>query len=345
MNSFKTKTKKNTSGCFFVLVAAFIVIGVFVFLSIIFPLPEAVALLLAVIVAIGLTIKWLGIPSKRAMLQTVLLLVVGFFVLRIGLSFLNSLIPITNQGFVPEEGVTKSIQLIDNDSVMVYASNRVWQDNHGVDYKASLTVRARDYNKLHNHLKDYKYIESANFWGSLYNHLDRKDGPALDLVVAEFARINKEKNLNQMEFAEMVVSCIQDIPYSLVFSEKCLAANNYEDSIKQVLLDCPDCCVGNIAYGIQNPVSFLQSLKGDCDTRTVLIFSILKQFNYDVAILNSDFYRHSILGINIPAKGEHKIYKGKKYKVWETTAKYFEAGELPYSFNNMTHWNVVLTSK
>jgi hypothetical protein len=148
-----------------------------------------------------------------------------------------------------------------------------------------------------------------------------------------------------MEFAEMVVTCIQDIPYSFVFQSDCLPAENYEKSIKNILNNCPDCCIGNVLYGIQNPVSFIQNLKGDCDTRTVLIYSILKHFNYDVAILNSEFYRHSILGLNLPKSGLSKIYKGKKYVLWETTAKYYSAGDLPSGFNDLQHWNVVLTSK
>lgn len=341
----KPKPTKKTGGCFFVLVGVFIVIGVFLFISIVFSLPEILALIIAIVVAAGLTIKWLGLPSKRSLFLTSIFLILGFVALRLGLSFLNGLIPVSDHRFIPEEGVSKSMKFIKNDSVLVYASNRVWQDNYGSNYKASIAVRAIDYNRLHNHIDDFPFTDAPNFWGKLYNYIDKKDGPALDLVVAEFARINKEQNLNQMEFAEMVVSCVQDIPYSLVFSEECLPAKNYEDSIKQVLIDCPDCCIGNVTYGIQNPVSFLQNLKGDCDTRTVLIYSILKQFNYDVAILNSDFYRHSILGVNLPSKGAYKTYNGKKYKVWETTAKYFEAGELPYTFNNMTHWNVVLTSK
>lgn len=148
-----------------------------------------------------------------------------------------------------------------------------------------------------------------------------------------------------MEFAEMVVSCIQDIPYAYIFQDKCLPADQYESSIRTLLERCPECCMGNIMYGIQNPVSFMQNLKGDCDTRTVMIYCVLKHFGYDVAILNSDFYRHSILGINLPASGHNKIYNGKKYMLWETTAKYFPIGNLPSTYNDISHWNVVLTSK
>lgn len=339
------ETKTKPGGCFFVLVGIFLTIGIFIFLTVVLDLPEFITGIAALIGAGFLTVKWLGVPSGRSLLQVASFLIVGIVLFRVGVSFLTSFSFNPDLQFIPEEGVSKKMKFIETDSILVYESNRAWKDNSGSAYKANLTVRDSDFKMLYGHLNTYPYTDIPNFWGKLYNYIDRKDSPSLDLVVNEFARIGKEKNLNQMEFADMVVTCVQDIPYSLVFQEACMPASTYEDSIKQVLLDCPDCCIGNVAYGIQNPVSFLQNLKGDCDTRTVLIYSILKQFDYDVAILNSDFYRHSIIGINLPSKGAHKIYQGKKYKVWETTSKYFEAGELPHTFNNLTYWNVVLTSK
>ncbi len=340
-----TEIKKNTGGCFFTLVGFFLTIGLFIFLRVVFSLPETIALIGAIIAAGVLTSKWLGTPSGKSLIQIAVFIVIGITVFRVGVSFLTSLSSNPDHQFIPEEGVSQTMKFIETDSVLVYESSRAWKDNNGSSYSAELAVRDKDFKTLYRHIDNYPYTDIPNFWGKLYKYIDRTDSPSLDLVVKEFARIGKEKGLNQMQFADMVVTCIQDIPYSLVFQEACMPASNYEDSIKQVLLDCPECCIGNVAYGIQNPVSFLQNLKGDCDTRTILIYSILKHFDYDVAILNSDFYRHSIIGINIPAKGSHKIYQGKKYKVWETTSKYFEAGELPYSFNNLTHWNVVLTSK
>lgn len=58
----------------------------------------------------------------------------------------------------------------------------------------------------------------------------------------------------------------------------------------------------------------------------VLIYFILKYFNYDVVILNSMFYRYFIIGINIFVMGLFKIYYGKKYVVWEIIVKYYIVG-------------------
>ncbi len=50
--------------------------------------------------------------------------------------------------------------------------------------------------------------------------------------------------------------------------------------------------------GVYAPVEFVSNLRADCDTRTVMIYTLLSRFNYDVAILNSEKYRHSVLGLN-----------------------------------------------
>ncbi|HIB46912.1 MAG TPA: hypothetical protein EYN07_02195 [Flavobacteriaceae bacterium] len=278
---------------------------------------------------------------------------IGMFVAILFLALFSFLISAVTNGwerthtesFNNSEAMARGTMVVGLDTIQVYRSNRIWNDNYGKNYTASLTIREQDYLALYKHLEGYRARSNANFWGDLYDYIDRTDTPKLDLVLNAFAEIQREQQLDQMEFAEMVVSCIQDIPYAFVFEAACMPAKNYEYSIRKVLEECPACCVGGVKFGVQNPLSFLQSLKGDCDSRTVLIYSILKHFDYDVAILNSDFYRHSILGINLPASGTYKTHYGKRYVLWETTAKYFKAGDLPANFNDVTHWNVVLTSK
>ena len=341
------KKKKSGEGCLWIFLAfifTLIPFGVLQFLG----TPEIVSFVLSLLIGVFITYKLLGKPLTAGIIRSLLLLLFVFYILKtIGGFFIDNVrmeYP-KEEPFKIEESVTKSSIIENKDTVSVYTSNRYWRDNFGNDYSGALTIREPDYLRLKNHTATYNPPSSYNFWGDLYDYIDNKDTPSLDLVMKTFSKINKEKGLNQMEFAEMVVSCIQDIPYALVFQGECLPAHNYEESIKDVLVKCPSCCIGNIPYGVQTPVSFLQNLKGDCDTRTLLIYGILKHFNYDVAILNSEFYRHSILGLNLPSSGLYKIYRGKKYMLWETTGKHFKVGYLSPGFNDVTHWDVVLTSK
>lgn len=339
--------KKEDSGCLWIFALLFLTLFTFIGLHQLIGLSTPISISIGVIIAAIITYRWLGIPNFISFLKNIGVIILIIAGLRFAGNLVISFTKTTPHAehFMKEEGVLKSQLVIENDTIPTYTSHRVWKDNYGHNYRGDLTIREQDFLDLHHHLAQYKTNSNKNFWGGLYEYLESTDGPKLDLVMQTFERLHAEKKLNQMEFAEMVVSCIQDIPYSFVFQNDCLPAENYEHAIRRVLEDCPSCCLGNVPFGIQNSLSFLQNLKGDCDTRTVLIYSILKHFNYDVAILNSTFYRHSIIGLNIPASGLVKLHKGKKYVVWETTAKYYEAGALPGNFNDITHWEVVLTSK
>ena len=230
-----------------------------------------------------------------------------------------------------------------NDSTEVFSHTRKWKDYIGKSYVGEFNIRKQDYydsKEFHQNLN----LPKSNSWKDLYKKITVADKPKLDLILKEFYYLHKGHQLNQREFAEMVVSFVQDIPYALVFQQECLEANAYKDEIRQTLEECPDCCIGNQKYGIQTPVEFLSNLKGDCDTRTMLIFTILKHFGYDVAILNSDFYLHSVIGIALPATGTYKSHYGKRYYFWETTNKYYKIGEIPKHLSNTAHWYVVLTN-
>ncbi len=340
-------SKQKSNGCLWIFLFGVLSLFGWIFLEVVLKIPNKPAAILALVLAAFLTYKWLGKPTLKGIVTNLIIISVLFYGFKLlGTFFLDTLeIEYEDTNFKKEEGVSIQTIVENTDTVSVFTSHRIWKDNYGNDYFGDLMVRESDFHSLKNHVQNFKPRGNGNFWGDLYEHIEQKDGPALDLVMQTFQNIHSEKRLNQMEFAEMVVSCIQDIPYSFIFQDECLEAENYEHSIRKILEDCPECCMGNVPYGIQNPVAFLQNLKGDCDTRTVIIYSILKHFEYDVAILNSSHYRHSILGINLPATGLTKVYRGKKYAVWETTAKYYEAGTLPSNFDDISYWDVILTSK
>ena len=88
----------------------------------------------------------------------------------------------------------------------------------------------------------------------------------------------------------------------------------------------------------------MATLAGDCDTRTLLLFTILYHYDYDVAMLTSELYKHSIIGIHLPINGISKKLNGKRYVVWETTNKGIPPGIIPREIADMRFWNVSLMS-
>ena len=239
-----------------------------------------------------------------------------------------------------EEKVQKT-QL--QDSTILISHKRIWRDYDNNQYQGYLSVLESDYiaSSKHRNLINYNLYNDYQ-WSLLYNSLIANDKSKLDYVYATFDSISRSNHFNKKQFAEMVVTCIQDIPYALVMQHDCNKNTYEEDFIKDQLNKCPKCCISDIKYGIQTPVEFTANLKGDCDTRAVMLFTILSKFGYDVAVLGSLSYKHSIIAINLPYGGTYKIIRGKKYYVWETTASGFEPGILDPKTSNMDLWNVHL---
>ena len=161
-------------------------------------------------------------------------------------------------------------------------------------------------------------------------------------VFEMFDEIRMDKGLNQREFAEAIVTSIQSIPYTLIMPVPC-----YNDILRTQNdgFDYDEECVGNVRFGFFSPAEFIAHLKGDCDTRTLLAYSILQHFGFDVVILNSNYYKHSMLGINLPDPGEYKMFRGRKYIVWETTSRGMPMGHISYQWDNLSLWRVVLSKE
>ena len=98
-------------------------------------------------------------------------------------------------------------------------------------------------------------------------------------------------------------------------------------------------------FGINTPIEFMSNLMGDCDSRTLLIYTILEHYNYDVVILSSEHYLHSMIGINLPIDGSYYESNNRKYIFWETTSPGLEPGILPQQFSNLNFWRISLKSK
>lgn len=178
-------------------------------------------------------------------------------------------------------------------------------------------------------LGQYDYL-----WSRVYEVLAEDGVGQLDFLVDSIQNISASKGLSTIELAELVVTFVQDIPYRYVIPSDCDA---YETN------GTP--CVGRIPYGILSPYEFLHTLYGDCDTRAVLIYALLKQLKYNVSIVVSDEYRHAMIAINLPAAGDYLIHQGRRYYFWETTATGWQMGLLPPSYNNKDYWKIALVNE
>ena len=245
-----------------------------------------------------------------------------------------------------EDDVKEVSEIEDNpilgDSIITH--HRIWEDYSNNLYVADLKMRISDYkdaNQLRNNLSIP--LNSTSQYNKIVSTIYDYDVNKLDLVYSTLDSLKAEKKLNKIEFAEVIVSLIQDIPYSLILGDAC-NANIYNDTfIKEYLAENGD-CQGFTKYGLLTPVEFISTLKGDCDTRTLLLFTIFNHYNYDVVMLSSELYKHSIIGINLPFKGISKPINGIKYVVWETTTQGIPPGIISREISDMRFWNVSLIS-
>lgn len=228
------------------------------------------------------------------------------------------------------------------DSIITH--HRIWEDYANNLYEADLKIRVSDYKnayQLRNNLSIP--LNSTSQYNRIVTTIYDYDVNKLDLIYSTLDSIQFEKKLNKPEFAEVIVSLIQDIPYSLILSDAC-KANIYNDTfIKEYLAENGD-CQGFTKYGLLTPVEFMSTLKGDCDTRSLLLFTIFNHYNYDVVMLSSELYKHSIIGINLPFQGISKSINGIKYVVWETTTQGIPPGIISREISDMRFWNVSLMS-
>ena len=212
-----------------------------------------------------------------------------------------------------------------------------WYSNVGKFYNTSLSVnpsfvRLSRLNKL---------VDGPESYGELYAQIYRYDRLKLNEIINSFDKIADKGEYSRFEFADIIVSAVQNMPYSLVIQQDC-EQEYYNDPKVRELIDEGTDCEGYVYAGIYTPIEFIDNFEGDCDTRTLFIYTILRHYNYDVKILNSDLYGHSIIGLNIPHHGRYKYVQGKRYYTWETTSENWELGDLPPEVSDMNYWYVAL---
>ncbi|HEY4063640.1 MAG TPA: hypothetical protein VGM30_17150 [Puia sp.] len=229
------------------------------------------------------------------------------------------------------------------DSLIVH--HRVWKDYAGNSYDGNIWVRTSDLAKSGEYKNRLQLPQDpliAYDW--MLNALQANDRSLLPGVYGLLDSVRILHRLDAIAFAKVVVSFVQDIPYALILDRDC-NPDLYNDAFTRSYLKTRDAlCSGFQRFGINTPVEFMGTLKGDCDTRTLLLYTLLSHYNYDVAILSSEVYSHSLLGIVLPVPGIAYTFHNKSYVLWETTTPQMPPGLITHPYNNLSNWRISLTS-
>ena len=217
--------------------------------------------------------------------------------------------------------INTNVPLSQSDS-NVWSTLRSWNDFEKIYYSDYFKVRLDDFYAV----ESLKERSNAETLAAIYRQLSEYDSPDLDLIYSTFSNIQNFRKLDRASFANVLVSFVQSIKYAYVFEYSCSEMYSTDPEVRKSM-DGGTLCDGNNNWGLNSPIEFMKTLKGDCDTRTLFLYTIMKKFLYDVIILNSD--THSMLGVNLPSSGTYISHRGKRYFMWETTAKNWQMGDMP----------------
>ena len=197
-----------------------------------------------------------------------------------------------------------------------------WKSFKGKKYDISFQILKTDY------LQAAKRRSiSKNREGDLYSELSLGDYAGLEDLVEQYKKIIAEDNLDYYESMNMVVTSVQSIPYVLVVDGACpLTAYDLNFTNNCAVSTNPSgCCSFVMPWGVFSPIEFAVNSTGDCDTRSLFVYTILKRMGYDVAVMVSNSETHSVLGVSLPILPEGGDRKGNgyfasQYYLWELTS-------------------------
>lgn len=266
-----------------------------------------------------------------------ILLLLGFALSLFSL-FLNK------SSFHPKPKITIPQDVSIKDSLIKHIIS--WNDYDNAKYEGTYWIRSTDYYNAKNFKSTLQLsIGNRDGYSRMVYELKENDKNNLSGLYQLYDSLKNTNKLDEKRFAEMVVSMTQEIPYTIVLPNAC-DGSLYNDKFTQQYLASSDAhCDGFERFGINSPVEFMTTLKGDCDTRTLLLYTILSHYNYDVAMLSSEFYGHSLLGINLPYDGTIYNYNNQHYVLWETTAPNIKPGIISNQVANLNYWKITLKSK
>jgi hypothetical protein len=207
-----------------------------------------------------------------------------------------------------------------------------WQDYDKKWHKISFSVDSAQLNQVPG-FRENQDLPLNELYAQLHDNNLPIMEPMIKAFKAEIKRQNYPRQEAYMKSMELVASAVQFIPYTLVLGdeEECpceMPFGSFSADCK-VQSDGRGCCSGIMPLGVYAPAEFMYHKKGDCDTRSLFAYTILNELGFDVAVMVSIDEGHSVLGVHLknrsfPSYG--RDLSGKKYFLWELTARDFQLG-------------------
>lgn len=183
-------------------------------------------------------------------------------------------------------------------------------------------------NRVYNSNNDYAAL-FRTIYGELYKHKPI----ALSHIADSLKALAIRDGLDKVSFANLIVSYVQDLPYWFIVSGNNCGTGKYTGYP----------CLENIPFGVLSPQEVGFSAFGDCDSKALYAYSLLRLLGFEPIIVVSREYEHAMLAINLPISGDYIMYNRKAFYFWEVTNTGWQAGMLPPSCSNKNYWKIALT--
>ncbi|MFT3701690.1 MAG: DnaJ domain-containing protein [Agriterribacter sp.] len=244
--------------------------------------------------------------------------------------------------------VSHSTKNISNNEDTLVRHHLRWMDVDSNKYEMDVSIPLSGIRNAESEEQQLSFFPPKDIQ-SIYATLENMSAGSLGNVYANYDSIKRKNALSPNEFASMVVSSIQSLPYYLILDGPCNPEQIKSAFVSRFLSNCQeDCCVGEVPFGVRAPVAFFRDLKGDCDTRALLLYHLLRKAGYDVVVFISEAYHHAMLGIALPGEPSDRfsiLISGKRYYFWETTGKGYRPGDLPPGLQNLHYWKIGLINR
>lgn len=220
----------------------------------------------------------------------------------------------------------------------------VWKDYDQQLYKGIISVRTSDWFDAKNARNNLGLqLQSEHDYAEMLNAVYLQNMHGMQGIIQMYDSIFDTLAPSRSQFAEIIVSSIQEVPYYLLLPGRCSPDQYPIGSFENRYLSESDLCTENVKYGLLGPIEFGASLEGDCDTRSLLLFTILKHYGYNVMLMSSQTLSHAVIAVELSnITGNYFTYQGRRFYWWETTEPRIPPGLFPERYCNTSLWTISL---
>jgi hypothetical protein len=228
-----------------------------------------------------------------------------------------------------------------------------WKDYNEIDRSITFKLSKSDLIKSEYNRKTINpqySMDPFSAFPSVYTSMYLNDKNYLKSLINSYKIAIKSAGISDyQEGLNFVVSSIQNIGYTYV----CSGESNSRCGLDSPKEDCRPprpgffsddmgCCDNVIPLAVYAPFEFAYQRTGDCDTKALFAYTILKELGFNnVAVLigYTEGGGHSMLGVKVPNPpyNDHFVISndGAKYYAWEVTQGSNKLGQQCWgSWNN-----------